>query len=255
MEPAIRIVLQARMGSSRRPGKTLAPVAGKPLLERVIERLRAVRGHGGRSWQLLVATSTAAADDAVEAESQRLQVDCLRGSEHDVLSRYLAATSDLHDQDVVVRATADNPLYCPLRTVRLVAEHLASSDVYTGILDLSALVPEALRVGALRRASARTDLNDYCREHVTPYFRRESNLPGVRILPPTWAGLDPTLRLTVDTQADLNRVDGVYSTLIGLTGRDEPATWTLRQVYEVTRGLARTAAPNASDIANPAGAA
>lgn len=255
MEPAIRIVLQARMGSSRRPGKSLASVAGKPLLERVVERLAAVALHGGRDWQLLIATSTAPADDAVEREASRLGVGCLRGSEQNVLSRYLAATDDLNDRDVVVRATADNPLYCARRTIRLVAEHLASNDDYTGILDLSAIVPEAVRVGALRRVAARTDLNDYCREHVTPSFRREATSCRARVLPPNWAGLDPTLRLTVDTQEDLDRVDLVYSTLVALTGRDRAADWTLEQIYGVARALAAGAVRQASSEVGSARAA
>src|SRR5688500_11938149 len=173
MEPTIRIVLQARMGSSRRPGKTLADVAGKSLLARVLERLAAAR-RPVRSRQLVVATSTAAIDDPVEDEAVRLGYGCVRGSERNVLARYLDAVRDMQDEDVVVRATADNPLYCPLRTGRLVDEHLVSSYVYTGVLDLSPLVPEAVRVGALRQLASRDDLNDYCREHVTPFFRRES---------------------------------------------------------------------------------
>jgi spore coat polysaccharide biosynthesis protein SpsF len=236
MEPTIRIVLQARMGSSRRPGKTLADVAGKSLLARVLERLGAARRSvPGR--QLVVATSTAAIDDPVEDEAVRLGYGCVRGSERNVLSRYLDATRDMHDDDVVVRATADNPLYCPLRTNRLVAEHLASSFVYTGVLDLSPVVPEAVRVGALRELAIRSDVNDYCREHVTPFFRRESPPASSRVLPPTWAGMDPTLRLTVDTPEDLVRVNRIYRTLIELTGTDRPSAWTLEQIYGVARGL------------------
>jgi spore coat polysaccharide biosynthesis protein SpsF len=236
MEPTIRIVLQARMGSSRRPGKTLADVAGKSLLARVLERISAARREG-RRWQMVVATSTAAIDDPVEDEAVRLGYGCVRGSERNVLARYLDAIRDLEDDDVVVRATADNPLYCPLRTGRLVAEHLASPHVYTGVLDLSPLVPEAVRVGALRQLSIRDDLNDYCREHVTPFFRRESPPAVSRVLPPTWAGMDPSIRLTVDTPEDLLRVNRIYRTLIELTGRDRPADWTLEQIYGVARGL------------------
>jgi spore coat polysaccharide biosynthesis protein SpsF len=236
MEPTIRIVLQARMGSSRRPGKTLADVAGKSLLARVLERLNAAR-RPARRWQMVVATSTATIDDPVEDEAVRLGYGCVRGSERNVLARYLDATRDMADDDVVVRATADNPLYCPLRTNRLVAEHLGSSNVYTGVFDLSPVVPEAVRVGALRELSVRSDVNDYCREHVTPFFRRESPPASSRVLPPTWAGMDPALRLTVDTPEDLVRVNRIYRTLIELTGADRPADWTLEQIYGIARGL------------------
>jgi spore coat polysaccharide biosynthesis protein SpsF len=238
MSQTVRIVLQARMGSLRRPGKTLADVAGKSLLARCVERLEAVRRYVRGGAEILVATSRARSDDAVEREAARLGYGCVRGSEENVLARYLAATADLRAGDLVVRATADNPLYCPVLTARLVAEHRDGADVYTGIVpELSAIVPEVFQTGALRAMAMRTDLDDYCREHVTPYFRREGTPFRVRWLPRTWAGLDPTLRLTVDTQEDVERADAVYRELIALTGKDDAPTWRLEAIYGVARAL------------------
>src|SRR5436190_22681110 len=89
---ATRIVLQARMGSKRRPGKTLADLGGRALLERCLERLTAVVARGDPGWELIVATSTAPSDDAVAALAERCGYRAARGSENDVLSRYLLAT-------------------------------------------------------------------------------------------------------------------------------------------------------------------
>lgn len=233
----IRIVLQARMGSRRRPGKTLADIGGQPLLARCLERLAVVRRRGGPAWQLVVATSTAASDDAVAQLAQQLGYLCVRGSEEDVLARYLQATADLKDRDVVVRATADNPLYCPQRTFRLVTEHLAADEEYTGLDPLSPLVPEAFRVGALRTMAARTDLDDYCHEHVTPFFRRDDAPFRARRLPPDWNGIEPDVRLTVDTPEDVAAMDRIYRTLIALTGHDRPQGWTLEQIFGTAKGL------------------
>src|SRR5581483_12157067 len=107
-ERAVRVVVQARMGSARLPGKVLADLAGHPMLEFVVRRLQAA----GAGLEVLVATSRSPADDAIDDLCRHLAVPCFRGSETDVLGRYLAATADLADEDVVVRATADNPLYC-----------------------------------------------------------------------------------------------------------------------------------------------
>jgi spore coat polysaccharide biosynthesis protein SpsF len=238
-----RIVLQARMGSKRRPGKTLADIGGRPLLERCLERLAAVVERGGPSWQLLVATSVAPSDDAVARLAKELGYRAVRGSEENVLSRYVLATTDLADDDLVVRATADNPLYDADLTLRLVAEHLAAHHDYTGIDPLSPSVPEVLRVRTLRAVAVRNDLDDYCREHVTPFFRREwTPFKAVR-LPPTWSGLDPSIRLTVDTPEDIAFMDRLYRTLIALTGEDRPTTWTQEQIYDTARGLSATSIP------------
>ena len=202
--PQIRIVVQARMQSRRLPGKVLARLGERPLLEYVVMRLAASchRDH------LLVATSTSAADDALEHFCRRLDVACRRGSEADVLGRYVAVTSDLDDHDLVVRATADNPLYCPARTAAIIAAHRELANDYTCIANLSYVVPEVMRVGALR-AMERLATNARSREHVTPYFREEEHAFRVCQLPPDWKGLRPEIRLTVDTPAELEQLSAI----------------------------------------------
>ena len=100
--------------------------------------------------RVMVATSTSAADDATAAICRDLQVGCFRGSEDDVLDRYLQATAELDDEHLVVRATADNPLYCPVRTAKIILHHAASGADYTSIDNLSYVVPEVMKAGAPR---------------------------------------------------------------------------------------------------------
>ena len=90
------IIVQARMTSTRLPGKVLLPLAGEPKLTRLVDRLRRVQRADG----IVIATTTNATDDPIAALCAQLGVPCHRGSEHDVLSRY-ADAARLHGADVV----------------------------------------------------------------------------------------------------------------------------------------------------------
>ena len=107
------VVVQARMDSLCLPGKIAAPLCGLPLLGRVVRRLQARRRTCPWGCGVPVATTTNPADDVTASLCGELRVDFFRGSENDVLDRYLAATAHLGDDHIIVRATADNPLYCP----------------------------------------------------------------------------------------------------------------------------------------------
>ena len=147
-----------------------------------------------------------------------------------MLDRYLAATSSFDDDRTILRATADNPLYCPARTAKIILHHQASGADYTSIENLSYVVPEVIRVGALRRMARRATV-PYCREHVTPYFRQQPGEFHVTQLSPHWEGLRPEIRLTVDTPEELRRMAAIYNAL----GRDDNM-FSLEQVYEFCDG-------------------
>jgi len=193
----VAVLLQARFGSQRLPGKVLEPIAGATLLAHCVRRLQAaVVGP------VVVATTTLAVDDAVAAEARRLNVSVFRGSAEDVLGRFVGAMRGAR-AEFVVRATADNPAVDPGSALRLVealraarADHAVEEDLPYGC------TVEAMTASALREAAART-MDPFDREHVTPYIRRAgsgfkcltlSAPPGVR---------RPDLRFTVDTPADL----------------------------------------------------
>ena len=105
MRQNVAAVVQARMGSTRLPGKALMCAAGKPLLEHLIERL----GRAGRLDQIIVATTINAEDDAIERLCERLGVGCFRGSSDDVLGRVAAALARF-GVDVHVEVHGDGPL-------------------------------------------------------------------------------------------------------------------------------------------------
>lgn len=205
----MRVIVQARMGSTRLPGKILAQLAGKPLLWHVVRRLEMAGTWVGQPWEVLVATTDEPADDLTCEWCECHIVPVLRGEADDVLARYLMASEDLADDDTILRATADNPLYCPRRTAGIVAAHRTAGVEYSCIRDLSYVVPEVMQVGALRRMAAKANLPD-CREHVTPYFRRPPHGFRTQELPPGWQGLRPKTRLTVDTADELGRMQRLF---------------------------------------------
>jgi len=101
-------VVQARMGSSRLPKKSLADICGRPMLARLLDRVRAVRLLD----KIVVATTDQASDDPIAQFCQQEGVSCFRGSEQDVLDRFYCAAKKL-GADTVVRITADCPLIDP----------------------------------------------------------------------------------------------------------------------------------------------
>jgi spore coat polysaccharide biosynthesis protein SpsF len=184
------------MGSTRLPGKVLALVLGKSLFEHCVCRLRAKS-----DLPVILATTTLAEDDVLVAMADRLGVPFVRGSENDVLGRYVlaAATFDVVE---VIRATADNPavdMDAPRRALDLLLRTGSDYVVEHG-LPVGAAV-EAVTASALSRASASTD-DPYDREHVTPFIRRERQFVSIDGLAPG-SLRRPKLRLSVDTADDL----------------------------------------------------
>jgi spore coat polysaccharide biosynthesis protein SpsF len=204
------VIIQARIGSTRLPGKIFAPLAGKPLLWHVARRLETAGSWMSAPWEIRVATTDQKEDDDTARWCAQEGIAVTRGPAEDVLARFVLASEDLADEEIILRATADNPLYCPRRTAGIVAAHQAAGVEYSCIRDLSYVVPEVIRVGALRRMAGK-DLTADCREHVTPYFRRPPHGFRTQELPPTWQGLRPRTRLTVDTPEELARMQGLFN--------------------------------------------
>src|SRR5579875_3073707 len=100
--PNVVIVVQARMGSGRLPGKVMLPILGKSLLERMIERLRFIK----HPVKLLIATSVNPADDIIEEEAKKMGANCFRGSETNLLERHYLAASK-YNADVVLKIPSD----------------------------------------------------------------------------------------------------------------------------------------------------
>jgi glutamate-1-semialdehyde 2,1-aminomutase/spore coat polysaccharide biosynthesis protein SpsF len=162
-------IVQARMGSTRLPGKVLLDLAGQPVLAWVVRASRAALGIDA-VW---VATSTAAADDAVATWCAANAVPCHRGSERDVLDRYAGAARD-SSADVVVRLTADCPLLDPAVVAQTVRLRAVTNAAYASNVDPptwpDGLDCEVMTAEALFTA-ANEAMRDIDREHVTPFIR------------------------------------------------------------------------------------
>jgi spore coat polysaccharide biosynthesis protein SpsF len=203
MKSRTAIVLQARMGSTRLPGKSLAFLEGKTMVEHCVDRLRSRSG-----LMVILATTTQSEDDALVDEASRLSVPVVRGSADDVLARYARAAS-MFDLATIVRATADNPavdLDAPRRTVDLLIRTGVDHVVERGLPFGSAV--EAVSCEALHQANAlASDPHD--REHVTPFLKRDHRFRSLDLVAPA-AVRRPDRRFTVDTLEDLEFMRGVY---------------------------------------------
>lgn len=200
-------IIQARMGSSRLPGKVMMDLAGEPMLARVVRRITQATSLN----QVIVATTTAPADTVIANLCAEYGWSCFRGSELDLLDRYYQAAK-AHEADIVVRITSDNPLIDPaivdLVVHILLDQHLdyASNSLapHTYPLGLDA---EVMTLAALERAW-REDRNPAWREHVTPYIYAHPELFQIR--PVNCAVNYSAMRWTVDTWPDFLFVRTVY---------------------------------------------
>jgi spore coat polysaccharide biosynthesis protein SpsF len=204
-------IIQARMGSTRLPGKVLAEIQGHPMLWHVVERVRSAETLN----LIVIATTTEPADDAIADFCRQHSLNCFRGSEKDVLDRYYQAAREYH-ADAVVRITSDCPLIDPQiidKTVRLFLEQ--SPDYASNSLVWAfprGLDVEVMSFTALEVAWREADL-DYQRAHVTPYLYEN---PGRFKTLSLSAGDDYSMhRWTVDTHEDLEFVRAVCSRLEG----------------------------------------
>lgn len=217
-------IVEARVGSTRLPGKVLAPILGKPILEHLVDRLR----QSAALTRLVVATTDRLSDDAIEALAHRLDIGCFRGDEDDVLSRVRRA-AEAFGADVVVKLSGDNPLYHPEFVDPIVEFFLAGSYDFvsntamgfTDKWDEERTWPIGTGVSVFRTALLarlpEAELTSGDREHVIKYvidrperfrlgaFRAEG------VFYRRYAR--PELRFAVDTAADLNFIRTIFGTL------------------------------------------
>jgi spore coat polysaccharide biosynthesis protein SpsF len=205
------ITIEARMRSTRLPGKVLLPVLGEPMLARMVERLRRVR----RADRIVVATTVDPADDPIVAAAESLGVGWHRGSEADVMGRVLDAARAA-DADLIVETTADCPVIDPGVIDQLIATFLTNRVDYCANV-LAPTYPRGLDAqvfptAVLADAASRTD-DPADREHVSLYLYEH---PERYRLLNVASGLPPEageLRLTVDTAEDYHLITAVYEAL------------------------------------------
>lgn len=205
-------VVQARMGSTRLPGKVLRDLVGRPMLARQLERLATCRSLD----EIVIATSTDSADDPIARMASGMGIDVVRGSNDDVLARVVQAARETR-ADVVVRVTADCPLIDPSITDRVVDElttHQESCDYASNVVRRTyprGLDVEALFVDTLQRLDRLAQTAEE-REHVTITIR--SGQPGIFLVRSVEDAADNSdLRWTVDEQRDFMLVHRLYEEL------------------------------------------
>jgi len=204
-------IIQARMGSTRRPGKVLEKIHGQALLEHLLVRLRAVKEFD----DIVIATTHHESDDVLYEWASSNDIKCFRGSEDNVLSRFYHCASE-NDAQVIVRITADDPLKDPeviSHAINLLLDHSELDYVSNTIkptypegIDVEVFTFEALQ-RAFNLAIKKSDL-----EHVTPYIWRNSE--EFRVLN-FEASIDTSsVRLTVDYEEDIEVVGRILHRFI-----------------------------------------
>jgi spore coat polysaccharide biosynthesis protein SpsF len=198
----VHAYLQARMGSTRLPGKVLLRIQGRTILERAVWRLQATRTVD----EIFVLTTTLEDDDAIVAEADRLGIRVHRGPSADVLRRYQQA-SERFSPAVVVRATADNPLIDIGSVDRIVRAVRSSPLDYCMENELPyGAATEVITAAALARVDREATLQHH-REHVTLYVKQHPERFRLALLAPPDALRRPEVRLTVDTPEDFIAVE------------------------------------------------
>lgn len=211
--PRVVAIIQARMGSSRLPGKVMLDISGKPMLQWVTERV----GQAALVNEVMIATTRDGADDAIADFGNRHDISVFRGSTFDVLDRYYQAAL-LAKADVIVRVTADCPLIDPqeidiliqefmVRKVDFAANRLPPPWHRTFPIGLDV---EIVSFSALERAWIEADA-PYLREHVMPYFYEVENRFSMY-----YHNTHPDygeLRWTVDTPEDLDVIRLIFENL------------------------------------------
>lgn len=223
-------IIQARMGSSRLPGKVMLDLCGKTVLEHDLLRVKAAK----LLHAIVVATTVHPHDDRIATEASRCGVEVSRGSEEDVLARYYQAALE-HRADIVVRITSDCPLFDPDLLDHMLEQFLTSQQTESPLDYMSntlvrrtfprGLDAEIFSFAALEKAN-REATENFHREHVTPYLYQH---PDVFNLGGYFDKTDNSrYRWTLDTDADLELIRAVYKELYR-----EGELFTTRQVLDL----------------------
>ena len=206
----IAAIIQARMGSSRLPGKILKKISGKTMLEHIIERVKKSKYIN----KIIIATSEEKEDNCVEELLKNINVQIFRGHKYDVLSRYYNSAK-IFNVEYIVRICADCPLIDPKTIDLVIKKHLNNNFEYTTNstktfplgLDL-----EVLHFNILSKIYELAQEKMY-REQVTFFIEQNPNLFTIQEIKACKNLNYPDFRLTVDTEEDLKLIKTIYSKL------------------------------------------
>jgi spore coat polysaccharide biosynthesis protein SpsF len=201
-------IIQARMSSERLPGKSVLPLAGKPLIWHVIERAKAIDNIS----DVVLATGVSKINDQLEIIAKECGISVFRGSENNVLERYKLA-SDKQKSEYIVRITGDNPFTDPTYASMALEIAIESGS------DLSSLnnIPLGTAVEIIKKSALddafKMSHESYHYEHVTPFIKEHPELFKIEKHPALFKNPFEHLRLTVDTKEDYNLALKIYESL------------------------------------------
>ena len=207
----IGAIIQARMGSTRLPGKIMKDLSGQPLLWHVNERTKWCRGVD----EIVLASTVNEKDDVLESFADDNDVKFFRGSEEDVLGRYLGAGKK-YNIDLIIRITSDCPLIDPRTVDKLIEKHIESgADYSSNTLERTyprGLDAEVFSIALLEEVD-KVATERFQREHVTPYFYQKPSKFKLNNLPAEKKLHRPKYRLCVDTIEDFELMKIIYDRL------------------------------------------
>ena len=205
-------IIQARIGSTRLPGKVLMNISGKPVLWHVINRTSFSEGIN----DIVIAIPKSGENDILEKFARDYNFSFYRGSEEDVLSRYYNAAKKFN-AEIIVRIISDNPLVDPKLIDLVISEHLNVNVDYTTSSMIKKSLPlglgtEVFNYNTLQKAYLGAT-KDYEREHVTPYIYFHPEFFKLKSVEINGKLNRPELRLTLDTKEDLELLKEVFKDL------------------------------------------
>ncbi len=223
----IGVFIQARTGSGRLPGKVVKPFyVNQTILEILIQKLKTLE------LPILVATTLDSTDDVIVDIAHDCNVRTFRGSEHDVLQRFIDG-AEKYNVDTIVRVCADNPFLDITGTMALIDQWRMKSFDYVSYRMKNGLPAikshlgfwaEVVTLSALKRIAEQTDAALY-HEHVTNYIYENEHEFNLRFLPAPAIVTERTdIRMTVDTPADFELSKHIYSELVDMDDSFDLAT-------------------------------
>lgn len=207
----IGVIIQARLGSTRLPNKVMLPLpvgSKKTIISEIIERVKDVSGISN----VIVATSRSKVNDSLESYIDSLKVECYRGSENDVLSRFYDIIIK-YKFEYIIRLTGDNPVLDILLLKEFINNFISNDLDYSCSINLPLGCNfEMMKASEIINAHENSN-NLFDREHVTPYIKRNANktadftFNNIKVI--------PNLRLTIDYASDYAFINLIYTMLKG----------------------------------------
>jgi len=215
-KPRVVAIVQARMGSTRFPGKVLKPIAGKPLLWHVIRRLSRSKLIG----QIVIATTTNLRDEAIVEFGRENGIEVVRGPEDNVLARFAIAAKTT-DADYIVRVSSDAPFLDAGFIDHLTGGLIAQDGDYVLLEDGAVTAHEGVDPfsrRALTKLLAEAHDDAVAQEHVTGYFKLHPGFVKIVRAPAYPPLAKKSGRLTIDTPDDLAFVEVLHERMDARAG-------------------------------------